>query len=144
MLARQSMEHSSGRDCPVSRTEGSGTMSPYKVMVDDNFHTMEGDERAEYGTFATAEEALDACRRLVDEALMAEYRDGATANQLFVRYRSFGDDPFIVALDGAEKVEFSAAAYAEERAVELTMAGPVGVERRRAVLDRKRRPHQRG
>jgi hypothetical protein len=45
-------------------------MSPYKVMVDDNFHYMAEDERWEYGTFATAEEALDACRRLVDEALL--------------------------------------------------------------------------
>ena len=93
-------------------------MSPYKVMVDDNFHYMAEDERWEYGTFATAE-------------------------QLFVRYTSFGDDPFIVALDDAEKVEFSASAYAEQRAKELTMPGPVGVERRRAVLDGKRRPHQR-
>ena len=105
-------------------------MSPYKVMVDDNFHYMAEDERWEYGTFATAEEALDACRRLVDEALLEEYRDGATAEQLFVRYTSFGDDPFIVALDDAEKVDFSASAYAEQRAMELTMAGPVGVERR--------------
>ena len=118
-------------------------MSPYKVMVDDNFHYMAEDERWEYGTFATAEEALDACRRLVDEALMDEYRDGATAEQLFVRYTSFGDDPFVVALDDAEKVEFSAAAYAEQRAAELTVPGPVSAERRRAVLDRKRRPHQR-
>jgi hypothetical protein len=101
------------------------------------------DERWEYGTFATAEEALDACRRLVDEALLEEYRDGATAEQLFVRYTSFGDDPFIVALDDAEKVDFSASAYAEQRAAEFTAPGPVGVERRRAVLDGKRRPRQR-
>ncbi len=107
MLARQSVEHLSGHDAPdyiEFEHLGSGTMSPYKVMVDDNFHYMEEDERWEYGTFASAEEALDACRRLVDEALMAEYRDGATAEQLFVRYTSFGDDPFIVALDDAEKV----------------------------------------
>ena len=146
MLARQSVEHLSGHDAPdyiEFEHLGSGTMSPYKVMVDDNFHYMEEDERWEYGTFASAEEALDACRRLVDEALMAEYRDGATAEQLFVRYTSFGDDPFIVALDDADKVDFSASAYAEQRAMELTMAGPVGVERRRSVLAGKRRPRQR-
>ena len=33
----------------------------YKVMVDDNFHYMEEDERYQLGTFATAEEALAAC-----------------------------------------------------------------------------------
>jgi hypothetical protein len=60
-----------------------------------------------------------------------------------VRYTSFGDDPFIVTLDDAEKVEFSAAAYAEQRAAELTVPGPVSAERRRAVLDGKRRPHRR-
>src|SRR6202035_4062140 len=131
--------------CPaaMSRNWRPGTMSPYKVMVDDNFHYMAEDERWEYGTFTTAEEALDACRRLVDEALMEEYRDGATAEQLFVRYTSFGDDPFIVALDDAEKVDFSASAYAEQRAAELTTPGPVSAERRRAVLDGKRRPHRR-
>jgi len=47
-------------------------MSPYKVMVDDNFRYGEEDERSEYGTFATAEEALETCRRLVDEALLAQ------------------------------------------------------------------------
>jgi hypothetical protein len=119
-------------------------MSPYKIMVDDNFHYMEEDERWEYGIFASAEEALDACRRLVDEALIGAYRDGATAEQLFVHYTSFGDDPFIVALDDAEKVDFSAWTYAKERAAELTMPGPVGVERRRAVLAGRRRPHRRG
>ena len=125
MPARQSVEHLSGRDATSIGTDRKpGTMSPYKVMVDDNFHYMAEDERWEYGTFATAEEALDACRRLVDEALMEEYRDGATAEQLFVRYTSFGDDPFIVALDDAEKVEFSAAAYAEQRAVRAHHAGP--------------------
>ena len=117
-------------------------MSPYKVMVDDNFHYMKEDERWEYGTFASAEEALAACRRLVDEALLEEYRDGATAEQLFVRYSSFGDDPFIVALDDAPKVEFSAQAYAQQRARELTAPGPDSAQRRAAVRESKRRPHQ--
>jgi hypothetical protein len=117
-------------------------MSPYKVMVDDNFHYMKEDERWEYGTFASAEEALAACRRLVDEALLEEYRDGATAEQLFVRYSSFGDDPFIVALGDAPKVEFSAQEYAQQRALELTAPGPESAQRRAAVREGKRRPHQ--
>jgi hypothetical protein len=76
-------------------------MSPYKVMVDDNFHYMEEDERSEYATFATADEALDACRRLVDASLLTEYREGETADQLYQRYTDFGKDPFVVALEGA-------------------------------------------
>jgi len=114
-------------------------MSPYKVMVDDNFHYMDGDERCEFATFSTADEALDACRRLVDEALLAEYKDGETADQLFERYTSFGDDPFVVALQGAPKVEFSAWTYARQRAQELTAAGQEGSQHRQSVLDRKRR-----
>ncbi len=94
-------------------------MSPYKVMVDDNFHYTDEDERSEYGTFLTVEEALGTCRRLVDEALLAQYQDGETAVQLFERYKSFGDDPFLVALDSAPKIEFSAWTYAERRASEL-------------------------
>jgi hypothetical protein len=123
-------------------TKGPGTMSAYKVMVDDNFHSVQSDEPWEYGTFGSAEEALAACRRLVDEALLDEYRDGASAGQLFVRYTSFSDEPFIVALDGAEAVDFSAKTFAQQRAEELTMPGPVGVQRRQAVLDGRRRPHQ--
>jgi hypothetical protein len=111
-------------------------MSRYKVMVDDNFHYLDEDERSEYGTFASAAEALDACRQLVDQSLVAEYENGATAEQLYERYSSFGDDPFVVALDGAPKVEFSAHAYACERARELAGPEPEGSKRRRAVLDR--------
>ncbi len=111
-------------------------MSPYKVMVDDNFHYADEDERFEYGTFRAAEEALETCRRLVDEALVAEYQDGNTATQLFDRYKSFGDDPFVVALDGARKIEFSAWTYAEQRALELASPGQEG----RAKSPRRARP----
>ena len=34
-------------------------MSPYKVMVDDTFHDAHEDERFEYGTYPTAEVALE-------------------------------------------------------------------------------------
>jgi hypothetical protein len=115
-------------------------MCPYKIMVDDNFHYADENERAEHGIFPTAEEAMAVCRRLVDDSLLAEYRDGATADQLHDRYTSFGDDPFIVALDGAPKVEFSAWSYARERAWELAAPGPEGVRHRQSVLDRKRFP----
>jgi hypothetical protein len=112
-------------------------MSRYKVMIDDNFHYMEEDGRAEHGRFATAAEALDACRQLVDQSLVAEYKAGATAQQLYERYASFGDDPFVVALGEAPKVEFSAHAYARERTRGLTAPEPEGSKRRQAVLDRK-------
>jgi hypothetical protein len=76
-------------------------MPEYKVMVDDNFHYMEEDERREHGTFPTLDEAVTACRKLVDEALLDEYKPDITAAELYDRYVSFGDDPFIVAPERA-------------------------------------------
>ena len=91
-------------------------MSLYKVMVDDNFHYMDEDERRELGTFATAEEALAACRKLVDDCLASEFKPGMSADELYDRYKLFGDDPFIVTMPGAETAAFSAWLYAHERA----------------------------
>ena len=91
-------------------------MPRYKVMVDDNFHYQDSDERWEQGTYETVEEALAACRGIVDQSLQEEYRPGISAEALYRRYLSFGDDPFIVVLDGSDdRATFSAWSYAKER-----------------------------
>lgn len=91
-------------------------MTCYRVMIDDNFHYHDLDERREQGTYETLEEALAACRGLVDRSLEQEYRPGISAEALHERYMSFGDDPFIVVVDGAdESATFSAWSYAKER-----------------------------
>ena len=91
-------------------------MPRYKVMVDDNFHYQDSGERREQGTYETMEEALAACRGLVDQSLAEEYRPGISAEALYGRYMSFGDDPFIVVIDGADdRAIFSAWRYAKER-----------------------------
>ena len=41
----------------------------YQVFVDDNYHYMDEDERYKHGDFATFEEALTACKTIVDEYL---------------------------------------------------------------------------
>jgi hypothetical protein len=114
-------------------------MLHYQVMVDDNFHYMEENERWEYGTFATAEEAIAACRRLVDESLVGEYRPGMTATQLYDRYTSFGDEPFIVAPAGSAKVDWSARDHARSRVEALCAAGLAARLRRCFVRARRRR-----
>jgi hypothetical protein len=105
---------------PSSRTaQGNDQtqMSKYKVLVDDNFHYMEEDARTELGTYDSVEEALAACRNIVDAWLAANYKPGMSAKELIEQYRSFGDDPFIVGLPGVpEQVKFSAWDYAAERA----------------------------
>jgi hypothetical protein len=88
-------------------------------MVADNFHYMDEDERWEYGTFATPEEALAACRKLVDEWLALNHKPGITADALLSQYKSFGDDPYIIAPYEAQGVAFSAWDYARERAAAL-------------------------
>ena len=89
----------------------------YQIMVDDNFHYTDPEERREHGTYDTVEEALSACRAIVDRSLRAEYRPGIAAEALFERYISFGDDHFIVVIGGEDdRAKFSAWTYAKERA----------------------------
>lgn len=90
----------------------------YRVMVDDNFHHMDEDERYELGTFRTSDAALEAARRVVDEFLLSAYVPGRTADQLFAIYVAYGEDPFILS-EGVEKVSFSAWGYARERCAEM-------------------------
>jgi hypothetical protein len=90
-------------------------MPRYKVLVDDNFHYQEAD-RHEAGIYDSLDEATAACRAIVDKSLAAEYRPGISAESLYDRYVSFGDDPSIVVIDGAgEHARFSAWTYAKER-----------------------------
>jgi hypothetical protein len=91
-------------------------MPRYRVLVDDNFHYQAADERREHGAYRTLDEAVAACRRIVDRSLDEEYRAGISAEALYDRYVSFGDDPFIVVDDGTDKhAAFSAWSYAKER-----------------------------
>jgi len=70
----------------------------------------------EHGIHDTAEEAVAECRKLVDRSLMHEYRLGLSADALYDRYTSFGDDPFVTVVDGTDdSVHFSAWRYAKER-----------------------------
>ena len=95
-------------------------MPEYKVLVDDNFHYQVEEERYELGTYATAEEAVGACRKLVDEWLMHTYKPGMTAARLYELYVCFGDDPFIVGPpDTRAATRFSAWDYAQERAAAI-------------------------
>ncbi len=96
-------------------------MPQYRVLVDDNFHFMDEDARYEQGIYQSLEEAISACRRLVDLSLQEAYRPGMTADALYSCYTSFGDDPFIVVIGGAgeDAAKFSAWDYARERCREI-------------------------
>lgn len=87
---------------------------PYVVMVDDNFHYMDEDERYKHGEFADSGVATEHCRQIVDEYLASAYKPGMSAKELWDSYVSFGEDPFIVSVD-APQARFSAWDYAKER-----------------------------
>ena len=91
-------------------------MLRYKVVVDDNCHYQDSDERWQHGIYDTKEEALTICRRLVDNSLNERHKPGLSADALYSAYTSFGDDPFIVVVDGEDDgATFSAWSYAKER-----------------------------
>jgi hypothetical protein len=91
-------------------------MPRYKVLVDDNFHYMDLDARREQGTYETVEEALAVCRGIVDHYLAGKYAPGVSTKALYDDYVCFGEDPFIVVLDGVDdRAKFSAWSYAKER-----------------------------
>lgn len=92
----------------------------FKVVVDDNSHYMDDDERCEFREFDTCEEAIAACKRLVDAELASMIETSKSADDLFDRYTSFGQDPFIVSIGSATgKAAFSASGYAKQRIAKM-------------------------
>lgn len=89
-------------------------------MVNDNFHYMDKDERYALGTFSTIEEAIVACKRIVDVDLEEWAKRKITARELYELYIHFGEDPFIVPVDPHDAPSgFSAWDYAKERCLVL-------------------------
>jgi hypothetical protein len=89
----------------------------YNVWVDDNSHYMDQSCRYSAGVFEDCETATSTARRIVDEFLLASYREGMTAGHLFSTYTTYGEDPWISSADDACK--FSAWDYAGERCHEI-------------------------
>jgi hypothetical protein len=65
----------------------------YQVYVDDNFHYMDEGERYSGGVFDSWEAAEAKCRGIVDEFLVANYKEGMAADELLRHYKSYGDTP---------------------------------------------------
>ncbi len=86
----------------------------YRVMVDDNFHYMDEDERYCDGSYDDYDTALVRCKAIVDSCLTSQYEPGMAADALFARYRDFGQDPFILP-SPSDRQHFSAWTYARHR-----------------------------
>ena len=89
----------------------------YKVFIDDNFHYMDESHRYKLGEYNSLEKAINACKKIVDEFLLENYKPGMTSGELLAQYSLYGEDPFIIGVD--EKVPFSARAYASVKAEEI-------------------------
>lgn len=97
----------------------------YQVFVDDNFKFMDEDERVTHGVFESAEEAVAACRAIVDEWLASAFEPGMSSEALWQRYMHFGDDPFIVPVDPKGcPVVFSGWDYAHQRCSDFATSQP--------------------
>lgn len=94
----------------------------YRLIVDDNFHYMDPDERREQGSFSTLEAAIQAAKRIVDDHLQTAHTPGMSAQALLESYQSFGEDPWISAPEGG--VPFSAWDYARRRCEEICAGSP--------------------
>jgi hypothetical protein len=68
----------------------------YEVYVDDNYHYMDESARYSGGVFDSWEAAEAKCRRIVDEFLLANYKEGMAADELLRAYKSYGEDPWIL------------------------------------------------
>jgi len=96
----------------------------YKVLVSDNYHYGDPDDRYEHGSFETLNDALAACRTIVETALAELHAPGMSAGELYRRYQLFGADPFIVVDDPATPTgnaapPFSAWDYAQQQTKRL-------------------------
>ena len=85
---------------------------------------MDEGERADHGVFANADEAVAACKEIVDDELNTMWKAGMTAKELYKLYVAFGPDPFVVSLNPNDpEVEFSAWTYAKKRCKDLVSSG---------------------
>ncbi len=96
----------------------------YTVLVDDNFHYMDEDERYKAGEYTNYERAVTRCKQIVDASLRQGYQPGITGQELYKAYRGFGEDPFITPDPPDGQPPFSAWAYAKDRCAEMCVTRP--------------------
>ena len=77
-------------------------MPNYRVLINDNAHYMDESERADHGVFANGDEAVAACKEIVDDELNTMWKPGMTAKELYRLYVAFGPDPFVVPLNSED------------------------------------------
>ena len=95
-------------------------MTSYQVLVYENNHYRDEDERIDYGVFATADEAIAKSKWIIDDDLKWMWKPGVSAADLYQLYICWGPDPVVVPLDPSDpEVAFPAWPYAKKRCQEI-------------------------
>jgi hypothetical protein len=97
-----------------SPKEGGGQ---YRVLVDSNEEYMDESARYIAGRYDDCAAAIGRCKYIVDQFLLSSYREGMTAEHLFMTYKAYGEDPWVSS--GDDSCTFSAWTYAAERCWEI-------------------------
>jgi hypothetical protein len=94
---------------------------PYSVIVYENSHYMDESESYTHGEFETADDALHAAKKLVDDELNSLFTPGMPPEDLYRQFVTFGVDPVIVP---TLEEKFSAWDYAKERCLVICTPPP--------------------
>lgn len=102
---------------------------PYHITVFDNFHPYEPEEAWVSGTFATADAAIAAVKRRIDDELAYLWSEVchqdkgvSTLDRLVSQYNSFAEKPVAFSRNG--DVIFDSTAYMTSRAAEMIGEAP--------------------
>jgi hypothetical protein len=91
-------------------------MSRYTVMTEPNDPTYDDNPTWDVEVYATADEAIFACKTIIDEFLDVHVEKCTTAQELYDMYVKLGADPYIVSVDpNDEQVNFNVEKYLEEQ-----------------------------
>lgn len=104
----------------------------YLLFVADHGRYMEA-PATPHARFEDLARAVAAAQAIVAASLRELHAPGISAEELYARYMSFGDDPYIIATGGGD-VEFSAIEHARRRCAELRKCGAQAASRRGSSL----------
>jgi hypothetical protein len=85
----------------------------YEVYVDDNANFMDDDERYLFGEYVSEEEAVEACKLIINQFFNDSLKSGVPTDELYDYWCSFAESPFI------KGGQFSASIFAKEKMREL-------------------------
>lgn len=98
----------------------------YEVRVADNFRYMDKDAEYSAGFSLSDEEAIEKCKLIVECSLQECRKGGKNVADILACYRHFGDDPYVLAHNGAPSLIFSAWNYADGRATTFAQESSAG------------------